>query len=65
MDYGVNGLASLIEHAELFRTSLAPLALPPVLCAVILMNAQGVEPQWGLVVIDAAGERARADWCRR
>lgn len=48
---GATGLAGLIEHSELLRLSLAPLALPPVFCAVILMYTQGTEPQWGLVVL--------------
>lgn len=48
---GAVGITSLIKHAELWRPSLAPLALPPILCAVVLMYAKGAEPQWGLVAL--------------
>lgn len=41
----------LREHNALLTSPLAPLIAPPILCAVILMYAQGATPAWGHVIL--------------
>lgn len=38
-------------RSALLRSPLTPLVAPPVLCAVVLLYAQGANPAWGLVIL--------------